>query len=95
MQLFLKKGFDASLVSVDKTDVPYNMLKNAILEKRFHGIYVDLLNRELVELERDYIKKKVDHPDGGSKDVADAICGAYYKCIVTQSKPTRIGIHIL
>lgn len=95
IQLLTRKGFDASLVSVDKTDIPYTMLKNAILEKRFHGIYVDLLNSELIQLERDFQTKKVDHPDGGSKDVADGICGAYYKCIVTQSKPTRIGLHIL
>lgn len=41
----------------------------------------ELLYNELVQLERNNTNGKVDHPDGGrrgSKDQADALCGAVY-----------------
>lgn len=33
---------------------------------------------ELISLEKDVKKNKVDHPAGGSKDVADALAGVVY-----------------
>jgi len=41
----------------------------------------DVLVSELFELEYDETKDKVDHPVNGSKDVADAVCGAYYSML--------------
>ena len=37
-----------------------------------------LLIQEITELERNIDSGKVDHPDGGSKDASDAVCGAMY-----------------
>ena len=36
------------------------------------------LVRELIELERNQETGSIDHPPRGSKDVADAVCGAIY-----------------
>ena len=37
-----------------------------------------MLYNELVQLEKDNNTGKVDHPPKGSKDTADALCGAVY-----------------
>ena len=37
-----------------------------------------MLTQELINLERNGNTGKVDHPDGGSKDAADAVCGALW-----------------
>lgn len=77
------KGYPYSVLSVDRVDTdrvcrPYQYLKSTIYEKRLE-IYEDkLLISELVDLERNIDSGKVDHPDGGAKDVADAMCGAVF-----------------
>lgn len=76
--------FNTDILSVDRVNsdricVPYQHFKSAIYEKRFI-IYskCDLLTNEIVSLERNNNTGKIDHPDNGSKDAADAICGATY-----------------
>jgi len=76
--------FNTDILSVDKVNsdricVPYQHFKSVIYEKRFI-IYSkgDLLTNEIVSLERNNNTGKIDHPDNGSKDAADAICGATY-----------------
>ena len=38
----------------------------------------ELLRNELTDLERNINTGKVDHTESGSKDLADAVCGALY-----------------
>lgn len=85
MQQLRKKKFTVDYLSVDKNTLPYEDLREAIYERRVEfPEYVTYLNagddrrveiavKELMELSHD--GKKVDHPEGGSKDVADAMAG--------------------
>lgn len=85
IQQLQKRRFNADYLSVDRTLLPYQDLRDAIYEERIefpkymiqmkHGD-TDLVNiafRELSQLVDN--GKKVDHPEGGSKDVADAMAG--------------------
>lgn len=82
-------GFNTQVQSVDRVEqiggdsrakacLPYEYLKSAIYERRVE-IYqkCDLLSDELANLEKNG-NGKVDHPTGGSKDQADAVCGSLY-----------------
>ena len=74
-QIMRSKGFMTGEQSIDRTMVPYNLTKTAILDRRVSMPRFQLLRRELTRLERDQAKGKIDHPPGGSKDVADSLAG--------------------
>lgn len=88
LQQLRKKRIAADYVSVDKSTLPYEDLREAIYERRLEfPPYMTYLHRgslerveialqELMRLQ--YDGKKVDHPVGGSKDVADAMAGVCY-----------------
>jgi len=73
LQAFRKRGVNAKLVSVDRTTGPYERLKEMLHTCRlFHG--PSYWQEEYAKL--DLLKgARVDHPAGGSKDVADAVAG--------------------
>lgn len=85
VQQLRKKRFVAGNLSVDKTTLPYEDLRDAIMDERlefppyqtFRNIGDDKTEevaiRELMQLED--TGKKIDHPTKGSKDLADAIAG--------------------
>lgn len=85
MQQFRKRRFEVELVSVDKSTLPYEDLREAIYDRRIdippYMTYmapgseekVNISLQELSQLQFD--GKKVDHTPEGSKDVADAIAG--------------------
>jgi hypothetical protein len=75
VQKLNQKGFNASILSIDKTMGPYELLKGALYEDRVNLYPYPVLLKELRELERDWVKRKVDHPSGGSKDLSDALAG--------------------
>jgi hypothetical protein len=82
-QQMQKKKFRVGYLSVDKTKLPYEDMRDAIYEERLelppYMTYIsagesELVNialREITELED--TGKKIDHPVKGSKDVADGI----------------------
>lgn len=84
-QQFTKKRIASEILSVDKQLLPYHDLREAIYEDRCefpkYMVYyergdtdlVDIAWRELTQLTDD--GKMVDHPEGGSKDVADTMAG--------------------
>lgn len=83
-QALLARGYKYEVLSVDRVDPsarickPYQYFKSTIYEKRLE-IYEDkVLIAEVTDLERNINTGKVDHPDGGAKDKADAVCGAIY-----------------
>lgn len=90
LQALNTDGFETEIVSVDRLAVvnhktkvclPYHYLRAAIYERRIK-IYqqCDLLTKELLELERES-DGRINHPDDGkhgSKDQADAVCGALF-----------------
>ena len=90
-QILTGEGFDCKILSVDRVESipgeqggicrPYQYLKNVIYEGRLSLYKTELLYTELVQLEINNNNGKIDHPDGGkrgSKDQADAVCGAIY-----------------
>lgn len=84
-QAWRKQGMKTGAVSVDRTSVPYKTFRDALYDGRVKMYHQDVLLQELYDLEYDERKDKIDHPVTGSKDVADAVCGAYYN-LVTRSE---------
>lgn len=85
LQQFRKRRIRADYLSVDRSTLPYEDLREAIYDGRVEfPPYVTQFDRsgsrsgeiaikELMELIDN--GKKVDHPEGGSKDVADCMAG--------------------
>lgn len=76
-------GYPYKQISVDRVDTdrickPYQYLKSTLYEKRIMMYSGKLLFEELTDLERNINTGKVDHPNGSSKDQADAVCGALF-----------------
>lgn len=88
IQQLRKKRYEAEKISVDKSTLPYEDLREAIYERRVEfppymtplgyesTDLVDIATHELLALQD--TGKKVDHPPSGSKDVADAMAGVCY-----------------
>jgi len=85
MQAWKKQGMKTGLVSVDRTSAPYKQLRDAIYDGRLFMYNQPVLIEELFGLEYDEKKDKIDHPITGSKDVADAVCGAYHTLLTRSS----------
>ena len=83
-QQLAAEGYNYSVLSVDRVDSnthickPYQYLRTTIYEQRLEIYDAKLLLQEITELERNMNSGKVDHPDGGSKDESDAVCGAIF-----------------
>lgn len=83
-----RRRIETETVSVDKQTLPYEDLREAIYENRIDFPpylirlrpddmeFTEILIKELTELVDN--GKKVDHPENGSKDVADAVAGVVY-----------------
>lgn len=99
-QQLRKRRFETEYVSVDRILTPYYDLRDAIYEERIEipplivfmnpgdTIVTEVALKELGELVDN--GKKIDHPHGGSKDVADAIAGVVYTLM--GSKTYRRGV---
>ena len=85
-----KAGFNVAILSVDKNLAPYDTMKQLMYERALHCPKVELLETELKRLE--LVKgKKVDHPKGCSKDLADALAGACYNAMTTVTYEPMFG----
>jgi hypothetical protein len=71
-------GINSERLSVAKKH--YEDMALAVQEERIIGPQIQLLRDELLQL-RIMPNDKVDHPRKGSKDLADAVCGAIYNAI--------------
>lgn len=83
-------GINTEILSVAKKH--YDDFAMVVIEERIHGPRIELLTEELLQLR--IIKGKVDHPRKGSKDLADAVCGAIYNSIAHTPKDTNREIEI-
>ncbi|MCS6922603.1 MAG: hypothetical protein NZM07_11930, partial [Elioraea sp.] len=77
-QALRRQGIVSGQLSVDRQPEPYLYLRRCFDEGRLLVPAHDLLFEELSRLEWDERKRKVDHPPRGSKDLADALCGAVW-----------------
>lgn len=105
MQQLRKKRFRVTYLSVDRNTLPYEDLRESIYDQRLdlppymtymnHGDerMVNVIKGELEQLSD--TGKKIDHPPGGSKDLADAVAGVvttlmgdrnYRKGVSSQSR---------
>ena len=85
MQQLNAYGMPAENLSVAKKH--YDDMALVVMEERLHGPQISLLIEELLQLR--IIKDKVDHPRKGSKDLADAVCGAVFNAI--SRTPTNLN----
>lgn len=84
-QQLKSENFNTDILSVDRVDTdhicrPYQYFRSTIYEQRIRVFKkCDLLTNEVVSLERNGNTGKIDHPENGSKDLSDAICGATFE----------------
>ena len=90
MQQLKAYGINTELLSVAKKH--YEDMSLLVTEERLNGPAIKLLVEELLQLR--IVRDKVDHPRKGSKDLADAVCGAVYNSISMSARGTReIQVH--
>lgn len=92
IQAWRKDGMRSSMVSVDRSDVPYKQFRDAMYDGRIILPDDDLLLGEILGLEYDEDKAKVDHPVHLTKDCADAVCAAYASLLERRSTWTVAAI---
>ena len=64
-QLLEGEGFDVEKVSLDRTPDGYVTLRSVLLEERVDMLHIELLENELIQLQRDGFSGIPDHPVGG------------------------------
>jgi len=75
IQILEMWGIPSDKLSVDRNAVPYATLRDVMYDGRLEGYHHQLLIDEIEGLNK-LPNGKIDHPPGGSKDLADALCGA-------------------
>ena len=93
IQQLRRKGFIAGKRSVDTSMWPWDMLRRAFALGQMTAAPHDFLKMELLGLEYDAKKKKVDHNEvNGSKDVADALAGSCFQLYSRRELWVRNGV---
>jgi hypothetical protein len=95
IQQWKRKGVQADTLSVDADLEAYDALKTGLYEGRVSYYESPPLHRQLVELEINYVKKKVDHRPRGSKDLSDAAAGVakhWAYGLVRTAQPPSPGV---
>ena len=77
-----QQGFAVEKISVDVSEDPYIGLRNLLQDQRLELVKNQIQEDELVKLQR--LNKRIDHPQNGSKDLSDALCGACWAHIQHQ-----------
>lgn len=75
IQQMSARGVTSEIISVDRTNEAYEKLKAAMYEDRLRMYGYKPFIDEILGLEYDRVRGKVDHPVHASKDVADAVAG--------------------
>ena len=64
-QMLLAQGYQAEILSLDRSPQGYLSLRSAMNDGRIGLIQIDLLETELIQLQRDIRTGKIDHPVDG------------------------------
>lgn len=94
LQTLESHGFKVGNLSVDKTKKPYETWRSGFEEALVRMYRQPTLMTEAENLID--LPDKVDHPpaeDGGSKDVADSACGAYFDAVTFKDANTLRSPH--
>jgi hypothetical protein len=78
VQLLRHKGFETGTVSIDKTSVPYDVMRTAFYDGRVEAPVHEKALEEIIRLERDPRTGLINHAPRFSKDCADAVAGVIY-----------------
>jgi len=94
IQQLRMKGYQTGVVSVDRTTDAYDVLKTAIYDGRVLAPMDEHLMGELLALEMDHERGKVDHPSapGASKDVADCLAAVVHGLSRRRETWARHGV---
>ena len=90
MQQLKQYGINTEILSVAKKH--YDDMAMVVAEERVVGPHIPLLIDELLQLR--IMRDRVDHPRKGSKDLADAGCGAIYNSISRSKFDTNEEVNI-
>lgn len=91
MQYLNERSLKSERLSVAKKH--YEDFAMVVAEERLAGPEIQLLIDELLQL-RIMKNDRVDHPRKGSKDLADAVCGAIYNAIAHTPRSTSETIEV-
>ena len=94
MQILRQKGYMIGTQSMERTPVPYEMLKNALYDGRVSIPKHSKLLHELKTLERDAKTGKIDHAVNSSNDIADALAGVVYGLTMRRENWVKHGISL-
>ena len=86
------RGYQSGVRSVDRTTEPYDVLKAAIYDGRVNAPSDPHLLHELLSLEMDYERGKIDHPPSGSKDVADSLAAVVHGLTYRRETWAKHGV---
>lgn len=89
IQILTRHGIESEKVSADRTDDVWKTLKDVASDGRLSMPFDQFLMNELEALSR--INGKVDHPPGGSKDLADAFACSITGAIVAGGEEDADG----
>jgi intein/homing endonuclease len=78
IQQLSQKGYTSEVLSVDVKMDPYENLKLALYEGRVLMYEYQPLLDELYTIQKDLVRRKVDHPPNKSKDCSDALAGCLF-----------------
>jgi len=92
-QVLGRRGIKTVEISVDRSPQHYEYLRECLYEGRIAMVDSDVLRRELIELEVNPETQRIDHPPKGSKDVADAVCGAVAAAARSRNVRTEAGYY--
>lgn len=94
LQILRQKGFITGTVSMDKTALPYEVMKTAFYDGRVKAPRHEKALSEIVRLERDPQSGLIDHPPNFSKDCADAVAGVIYGLTVQRAIWARYSVPV-
>lgn len=92
----MRKYLEGLGIATEKLSVAkkhYQDMAFAVGEHRLILPEIPLLRKELLQL-RITNDDKVDHPRSGTKDLADATCGAVFSCLSTAKRPESSVVEI-
>jgi hypothetical protein len=91
MQILRSKGYMTGNQSMDKTPLPYDILKSALNQARVLCPEDAYLRNELIHLERTE-KGKIDHNAYNTKDLSDAFAGVVYGLTMQRFTWASFGV---
>lgn len=93
--LELQRGVETKLQSMDRNMDPYMELRSAFYEGRVNMYAYEPFLREMQRVVHDKVRQKIDHLEGESKDVSDAVAGVTFTLARDQALmpiPMKMGI---